>query len=331
VEIMDDPNLQTPVTPGESAPVAAANTNSGGLVPSPGRSGIEVVFLGPNGIRAGWRLLMFLIIALVAGVVLSRLVGLLGVRAAQGFSPSIAILGEGLPFLALLLAAAVMARIEQHSFVDYALPARGAFGASFWQGVAWGFVALTVLLLFMRVDRGFSLGSVALHGGPLAYYAFVWGVAFLLVGFFEEFLMRGYALFTLTTGMGFWPSALLLSALFGAGHLGNAGESWIGGLAASLIGLFFCFTVRRTGNLWFAVGLHAMWDYSESFIYSVPDSGAMVTGHLMNSSFHGPDWLTGGTVGPEGSWLVFGVIAAMFIIFDRLHRNVKFPLPLPQA
>jgi len=328
---MDDPNLQTPATPDESAPAVSTDTDRGGLVLSPGRSGIAVVFLGPNGIRAGWRLLIYVIIAVVAGVILSRLVRVLGVGATKGLSPSIAIVGEGLPFLAVLLAAAVMARIERRSFADYALPARCAFGARFWQGVAWGFVALTVLLLLIRADHGFSLGSIALHGRPLAYYAFFWGVAFLLVGFFEEFLMRGYALFTLTTGMGFWPSALLLSALFGAGHLGNAGESWIGGAAAGLIGLFFCFTLRRTGSLWFAIGLHAMWDYSESFIYSVPDSGAMVTGHLMNSSFHGPNWLTGGTVGPEGSWLVFGLIAAMFVVFDRLHREVKFPLPSPQA
>ena len=328
---MEDSNFPTPATPDESAAVAPADAGSSGPVPSPGRSGIEVVFLGPNGIRAGWRLLIYLIIAIVAGVVLSLVARLVGVRPTRGFNPSIAILGEGLPFFALLVAAAVMARIERRPFSDYALPLRGAFGARFWQGVAWGFVALTALLLLIRTDHGFSFGDMVLHGRPLAYYALVWGVAFLLVGFFEEFLTRGYALFTLTTGMGFWPSAILLSAVFGAGHLGNKGESWIGGAAAGLIGLFFCFTVRRTGSLWFAIGLHAMWDYSESFIYSVPDSGAMVTGHLMNSSFHGPDWLTGGTVGPEGSWLVFAVIAAMFLVFDRLHREVKFPLPSVQG
>ncbi|MGO9274222.1 MAG: CPBP family intramembrane glutamic endopeptidase [Terriglobia bacterium] len=320
-------NPQTPATPGESAPAAPADANRGGLVPSPERSGIEVVFLGPNGIRAGWRLLIYLIMAIVAGFVLSFIPRLLGIRPAKGLSPSVAIYGEGSAFLALLLAAAVMARIERRSFADYALPLRGAFGARFWQGVAWGFVALTALLLLIRADHGFSFGGMALHGRPLAHYALVWGAAFLSVGFLEEFLFRGYTLYTLTTGMGFWPSALLLSALFGAVHLGNTGESWIGGAAAGLIGLFFCFTLRRTGSLWFAVGLHAMWDYSESFIYSVPDSGAMVTGHLLNSSFHGPNWLTGGTVGPEGSWLVFAVIAAMFVVFDRWHREVRFPLP----
>src|SRR5271157_6538423 len=109
---MDDPNLQTPVTPGESA-AAPVDADRGGPVPSPGRSGIEVIFLGPNGIRAGWRLLIYFIIAVVVGVVLSLTARLLGVRPTKGFSPSIAILGEGLPFCALLTAAAVMSRIER--------------------------------------------------------------------------------------------------------------------------------------------------------------------------------------------------------------------------
>ena len=198
-----------------------------------------------------------------------------------------------------------MARIEKRSFADYALPGRGAFGVQFWRGAAWGFLALSALLLVVSAAQGFSFGTLALGGGKLASYAVLWALAFLLVGFCEEFLFRGYALYTLSTGIGFWPAAGLLSALFGAVHLHNPGESWIGGLSAGLIGLFFCFTVRRTGGLWFAIGLHATWDYSESFMYSAPDSGAMVPGHLLNSSFHGPRWLTGGTVGPEGSALVW--------------------------
>ena len=117
---------------------------------------------------------------------------------------------------------------------------------------------------------------------------------------------------------------MALSALFGGLHLGNKGESWRGALAAGLIGLFFCFTLRRTGNLWFAVGLHASWDWAESYFYGVPDSGTMVQGHLLNPSFHGPAWLTGGTVGPEGSVLVFVVIAALFAAFHFTH-------PLPEA
>jgi len=55
-----------------------------------------------------------------------------------------------------------------------------------------------------------------------------WGLAFLLSGLAEEFLFRGYAQFTLTTGMGFWPSAFLLSGLFGLVHASNGGENRFG-------------------------------------------------------------------------------------------------------
>jgi hypothetical protein len=46
-----------------------------------------------------------------------------------------------------------------------------------------------------------------------------------------------------------------------------------------------------------------------------------VPGHLLNSSFHGSRWLTGGSVGPEGSVLVFVVIAAAWLLFDRLYAR----------
>ena len=69
--------------------------------------------------------------------------------------------------------------------------------------------------------------------------------------------------------------------------------------------------------LWFAVGLHAAFDWGETFLFSVPDSGIVAPGHLLNSSFHGPAWLTGGTVGPEGrvmAFVVVGLAAAAFVL-----------------
>ena len=91
-------------------------------------------------------------------------------------------------------------------------------------------------------------------------------------------------------------------------------------LAAAWIGMFFCLTLWRTGTLWFAVGFHAAWDWGETFFYSVPDSGMVSPGHLLSSSLRGPQWLSGGSVGPEGSVLCFVVIALVWISFDRKYR-----------
>jgi hypothetical protein len=62
-------------------------------------------------------------------------------------------------------------------------------------------------------------------------------------------------------------------------------------------------------------------DYAETFVYSTPDSGFQAQGHLLNSSFHGSKWLTGGSVGPEGSLMVFAVFLLAFILFDRVYRG----------
>ena len=69
-------------------------------------------------------------------------------------------------------------------------------------------------------------------------FAVFWAAFFLIVGFYEEFFTRGYTQFTLTQAVGFWPAAILFSASFGALHLENPGESWVGILGAVADWLF---------------------------------------------------------------------------------------------
>ncbi|HXZ40005.1 MAG TPA: type II CAAX endopeptidase family protein [Terriglobales bacterium] len=281
------------------------------------------LFLGPEGLRPGWGIFLYLGMGVFLFLLLSSFGGLIPSRGA-GY------LWRGMFMQAVLAVSSLtpalaMARIEKRPFSVYGLAVRHAFGKLFWTGLLWGIVALSVLLLLMRGCGVFSYGTLALHGARVFKFAVFWGVSFLLVGVFEEFTFRGYTQFALSKGIGFWPAAFVLSFVFGGLHLlGNVGETWLGSLCAALIGLFFCFTLRRTGSLWFAVGMHASWDWAESYLYSVPDSGGMVPGHLLNSSFHGPRWLTGGSVGPEGSVLVFVVIAAAWVVFDRVY-------PKPEA
>ena len=99
----------------------------------------------------------------------------------------------------------------------------------------------------------------------------------------------------------------------------------MGGVTAGLFGLFLCSTLRRTGNLWFALGLHASFVYGETFIYSVPNSGFPSSGHLLNSTFHGPRWLTGGSVGPEASVMMFVVLALLFLLFGSFGPQATNP------
>jgi CAAX protease family protein len=290
---------------------------------------LEKIFKGPGGIRSGWRLLIFIAIAAIPFIVIQLVIVAAGFRPnlGNGIPPAIVLVSESLEFLCPLFAAWVMLHLEKKRFPEYGLPARGAFGRQFWTGAVIGFVALSALLLGIHLCHGFYFGGLALGARGIFYFGVTWAVAFLAVSFAEEFLFRGYALATLSDSIGFWPAAVVLSLLFGAVHLQNLGENPTGALSAGLVGLLFCFSLRRTGSLWFAIGLHAAWDYGESFIFSVPDSGALVQGHLLNSHFQAsaPAWLTGGSVGPEGSVFVFVVLAILFLVVNRMYPEVRFP------
>jgi len=283
---------------------------------------VHTLFVGPEGLRLVWRFVLYLAMATGIAFLLGALLHILHLTTNRLW---MSMLAEIQLLLAAVVPALIMRRIERRPFGAYGLPPQNAFGKLFWLGALWGLVALTVLMTVLRGAGVFYFGDLALHGVRVLKFAAFWGLFFLLVGLFEEFLMRGYTLFTLMQAFGFWPAAITLSILFGAIHLANQGEAWIGAAAAGLIGFFFCLTLRRTGNLWFAVGFHASWDWGETYLYSVPNSGTVAPGHLLSSSFHGSPWLSGGSVGPEGSVFVFVVIAGLWVIFDRLHPEVKYP------
>jgi len=220
----------------------------------------------------------------------------------------------------VLLATWITSRKEKRPLDDYGIPLRQALGRRFWEGSVWGFAMLSAILLILHISGHFRIDSVALAGGAIIRYALGWAVAFLGVAIGEEFAFRGYWLFSMSRRIHFWPAALFLSAIFGVAHLGNHGENVLGILQVVATGLLFCLTIRRTGNLWFAVGFHAAWDWTETFFYGTPDSGLLGVGRLLNSSVQGPTWLTGGSAGPEGS-----VIALFVLLLCAFLIHLRFP------
>jgi len=291
------------------------------------RSGMENIFMGPGGIRSGWRLLIFIFLMLAClkaeGFTLKHIPGVDAWFKAQDpnvFTPAIAILSESILLFGLVVATAVMALIEKRTYADYYLPLNQFLGKRFWQGVPYGFAMLSLLLVLIAAFRGFSLGGMALSGADALKFGALYGIAFLMVGLVEEGCFRGYMQATLGPGIGFWPAAVVLSIMFGAIHLSNLGEAWFGAAMAGSFGILAAFSLQRTGNIWFPIGMHAAWDWAETYFYGVPDSGFLAQGHLFNTTFHGPTWLTGGTVGPEGS-----VFAFLVLIVGGVGIHFLFP------
>ena len=265
-------------------------------------------------------------IALAAGITfaLQWIAAALSGAERSVYSPRDLAISEGVLMVGTLGAGLVMSLLEGRPFGDYGLPVRWAFGKFFWQGALFGMIEISAVIAVIAALGSYHFGTLAIHGVQVLRWAAFWGVCFVIVALYEEFTFRGYLQFTLAQAAGFWPAALLLSMGFGLVHRGNPGESKLGLAGVMLVGLFWCLTLRRTGNLWFAVGMHAAFDFGETFLYSVPDSGIVFPGHLSNATLAGPGWLTGGTAGPEASLCDFVVLLLFFYVFHRLY-----PAPVP--
>ncbi len=175
----------------------------------------------------------------------------------------------------------------------------------------------------MRALHLLTFDGQLLHGAAIARYGLGWLATFALVGLFEEFLFRGYIQYTLTRGLlslarriapaheraaAFWMSAVIWSLLFFCVHMGNAGEDPVGLAMVFVAGIVFSYALWRTGSLWWGIGFHMTWDWAQSFLYGVPDSGILSQGRLFATHATGRPLLSGGPAGPEGSILVLPIL-----------------------
>ena len=275
------------------------------------QSRLRGLFFGPSELRAGWRLLIFLAlvtaIIVVANPVADTVFGNSGWLAAR-FSRKL------VNVMAFVGASLIMGKVEHRTLSEYGLPRNRLAAQRFTQGVLIGTAAVGLLVGLMAASGGFRIDSVALHGDQIWKWAALYALAFALAAFEEEFRFRGYAFFTLTKGVGFWPAALFTSVLFGVAHLSNSGETWLASMNASIGGLVFALLLRWTGNLWLPIGLHASWNWTESYIFGAVTSGESLPGRLLESSNSANVWLTGGSAGPEGSIFCTVLFIGMWLL-----------------
>jgi hypothetical protein len=309
------------------------------------------VFFGPDGLRAGWSLLMFVamfaVLVFIAGLVVRKV---RPVNPAPSPTKEVSLrflfVSESIPFLGVLLVTWVMSKIERRPNTVYGLGGRRQ-SARFFAGLGWGVLCLSLLVLTLWKTGHLVIDSRLLFGGSVFSYGALWLFGFFLVGLFEEYLTRGYLQYTLTRGLsgiyqwafktphsamlGFWTSAVVLSILFGLGHGSNPGESPIGLLSAGLAAMVFCLSLWRTGSLWWAIGFHATWDWAQSYLYGVADSGLMAQHHLLATHPVGRPILSGGTTGPEGSIFILGifVLIALIILFTLPSTEDGYAANLP--
>jgi membrane protease YdiL (CAAX protease family) len=286
------------------------------------------IFTGDNGMRAGWGVVVFIAMGVAIILAISRLwhifFGHLLHRETLVTLPAF-YLGESIQITGLLGALAVVATIERRPMLSFGWHDSAGW-ARFGGGLLCGFVALSLCVLILLRMHLLALDAPSAHGTTLWTHAVAWGGLFLLVAIFEESALRGYLQYTLTRGIGFWWSALLLSILFAGIHGSNPGETPVGLITAGAIGMLLCLSLWYTGSLFWAIGFHTAWDWGQSYFYGTSDSGVLLDNRLFSAHPFGNVLLSGGQTGPEGSLLVLPMILVMALLM-WLWWGRKTPSP----
>ena len=282
------------------------------------RTSARALFVSPDGrLRAFWRLALFAVACLVlAGPVLA-VVALLVERGIVGREVGYSV---GLCSVLLLAHWVLLTLVDRRGWDTVGLD-RGAArpGTIAWSAALGGAaIALPVLGL---LAVGWMRAEPAEPGSSLAQA----GQALLLLApaaFVEELLMRGYVFATLREGIGLAGALLLTSVAFGLLHLANPGATAVSILMVMLAGVLLGMVFVVTRSLYAATAAHLAWNFVLAGVLHVAVSGLEFTTPDYRLVEAGPDWMTGGTWGPEGGVAAgLGMTAALAYLIVRPWRR----------
>ena len=182
------------------------------------------------------------------------------------------------------------------------------------------------------------LGGIRFEGlRPFAETEFTeWAAIAIISGFFEETLFRGLLFRAVEKVGGSWMALAVTSAFFGFAHIFNPDSSLFAAIAISVeAGILLGAAFMLSRRLWLPIGLHAAWNFTQGWLFSMPVSGGDAPIGLIATTRRGPEWLTGGAFGLEASVVAMVVVTGAGVLLlvwvTRRGRCVAAPWRWPQA
>ncbi|MDE2563910.1 MAG: CPBP family intramembrane metalloprotease [Sphingomonadales bacterium] len=194
-------------------------------------------------------------------------------------------------------------------------------------GLAFGFLLFSGMAGIVALLGGFEVLGVRGAGQ-------IWSMLAMAVisGTFEETLFRGIIYRHLEGLLGSIAALAITSTLFGAAHLANPGATWFAALAIAVeAGILLGAAYMLTRTLWLAAGLHAAWNFTQGWVFSVPVSGGEAPLGLLVTRRIGPEWLTGGDFGLEASAVAMVVATLAGLAMLEAARRKGRLVSLAQA
>lgn len=274
-------------------------------------------------LRAGWRILIFLVIFMALAVG-----GQVGIRAVLGGFPK----DSGLVFVLLAATATIavfVARryLDRRTFVSLGLC---DFGRG-WQDLAFGF-ALSAAMAAAVFGAMLALGlvdNVSIAVAPAdapALLAVPLGLT-ILIGYWEELVFRGYLLQNMAEGIGMELAIIVSCLLYGAIHAANPNASILSSTIIVLFGFLRIYGYLATGLLWLSIGMHIGWNFFQGPVFGFAASGRREDSTVIVHLPSGADWLSGGDFGPEASVITVPVILLALLAMRWWARRQRAIAP----
>ena len=245
---------------------------------------------------------------------------------------------NGLPFLAfsevvellaILLSIFLVRRyIDKRSFISFGLRLHKQTIVDILTGIGISFVMMGLIFVVEWWLGWLSIVSFAWNVDPMQNViaqVLLFFVVFIVVGWNEELMSRGYHLQTIASGLNLFWGLIFSSAIFGILHLANPHATWIGAFGIFFAGIFLGYAYIRTGQLWLSMGLHIGWNFFEGVVFGFPVSGLDIF-HLTHLNVTGPQIWTGGTFGPEAGLIMLPLLAlgsGLIYLYTRPNKNYE--------
>ena len=293
---------------------------------------LNYIFLTADGsrLRAGWRLLIQTVVMLIG----FSCFGIPLIVIYYFLDPASAFTGKLTPALLLLTTlvqtfafttSIFLARrfLDKQSIESLGLKINRQALFDLLAGIGVTFIQMGLIYVVMR-----SLGWLTFKGfawdvdplGQVIGNTLIFLFVFVLVGWNEELLSRGYHLQTLASGFNLFWGVIISSTVFGFLHIFNPGSSWVAVLGITVAGFYFAFAYLRAKQLWLPIGLHIGWNFFEGVVFGFPISGLDIY-PLTRIDVTGPVLWTGGAFGPEAGLIVLPSLIVGGLLIYLFTRN----------
>lgn len=281
------------------------------------RSIFARIFISPEEprLRAGWRLFGHFILLLVTFI----LGGLLTTPLLFAFPEYNIIVAQFAALIAVTLATWLARRFfDRRSFVSLGLKLGGGVWRDFLAGIL---IAVIMLGIVFLLEWGFGWMEITgwawdqTSWSDILTQLFLLVLLFLMIGWTEELLSRGYWLQNIEDGWNTGAAVVISSFLFAIAHIANPGFSLmaLGGLF--LAGVLIAYAYLRTRQLWLPIGFHFGWNLAEGPLLGFPVSGLDEFRLILQNNL-GPDFITGGVFGPEAGLVILPALLAGYLLIS---------------